>query len=189
MTFDKINRRTHLYLAIALTPWFLLYAVSSVVLNHGSIVRRQGAPEWNRLFEREYRLPAITEDSDQWELGEKMLVDLGMLGRYRAYFEDDDKLIVTRQKFWSAIRFTYDPQRGHVLAEQRRLRWNEFLTQAHFRAGYAYPYFADVLWALMIDLLVLSTLIWIASGLYLWIKLHRFRWWARLLSAVAWPAF
>ncbi len=92
MTFDRVNRRTHLYLGIALAPWFLLYAVSSVVLNHGALVkspRKSGDPEWKKQFERAYRLPPITEDSDPWALGETILKEHGIEGRYPARFDDD----------------------------------------------------------------------------------------------------
>jgi hypothetical protein len=192
MTFDKINRRTHLYLGIALTPWFLLYAVSSVVLNHGAIVRatRKGpAPQWTRLAEKPYHLPPITDDSDPWDLGEKLLIEQGMLGRYRAHFDDDDNLVVLRQRFSSTIRLTYFPKESRLLVEQKPLRWNESLTQAHFRAGFNYPYFVEILWAITIDLLIVSTLVWIASGLYLWIRLRRFRYWGALALAAGMASF
>lgn len=175
MTFDRINRRTHLYLGIALTPWFLVYALSSVILNHRSVEGRQPEPRWTLLFDREYHLPAITEDSDPWALGEQILTDTGMPGRYRYQFDDDDRLVILRQRFLSTIRFTYDPHTARLRAESRPLRWNEFLTQAHFRAGYSFPYATEILWAITIDLLVAATLTWIVSGIILWIRLGRFR--------------
>src|SRR5690242_20277413 len=105
MTFDKVNRRTHLYLGLFLTPWFLLYAASSVILNHGGWFQTTGAgPEWTRTFEQSYRLPPITEDSDPWPLAEKILQDRGLAGRYRASFDDDDHLVVQRTRFLSTTR-------------------------------------------------------------------------------------
>jgi hypothetical protein len=35
-TFDKINRRTHLYLGLFLMPWLLMYGVSSFIVIHQS---------------------------------------------------------------------------------------------------------------------------------------------------------
>lgn len=188
MTFDKINRRTHLYMGIALAPWFLLYAASSVVLNHGSWVKRTSKDAgWQTLFERDYQMAPFTEDSDPWELGEKLLIEVGMKGRYRAWFEDDNSLVVSRRKFISTIDLTYDPVKKRLEAKERKLPWYEAMNQAHFRAGYAFPYFADILWAAMIDLLVLATLLWIASGIYLWVRLGRFRFWgwAAILAGAA----
>jgi hypothetical protein len=36
MTFDKINRRLHLYLGLFLGPWLVMYGVSSFILIHQS---------------------------------------------------------------------------------------------------------------------------------------------------------
>ena len=35
IVFSKILRRTHLYLALFLTPWVLMYAVSTLARNSG----------------------------------------------------------------------------------------------------------------------------------------------------------
>jgi hypothetical protein len=34
ITFDKINRRAHLYLGMFLMPWLLMYGVSSFIVIH-----------------------------------------------------------------------------------------------------------------------------------------------------------
>lgn len=179
MMFDKINRRTHLYLGIMLAPWFLLYAASSIFLNHGGWFQqaRSQEPPWTRVFERDYRLPPFNDDSDQWVLAEKVLKDFGMEGRYRAYFDDDDNLVALRNHFFTTTRLTYYPAKGRIVAEEKRLRFDQFLTSTHFRAGWAYPYFLEMLWAVFVDAVALATLVWIASGLYIWVKLKRLRLW------------
>jgi hypothetical protein len=95
LTFDKLNRRTHLYLGLVLVPWFLLYAVSGFILNHGNWFAGDGrGPQWRRSFERPYRMPPITERDDEDVLGEKLLRDNGLVGRYRAEFDDNGNLVV-----------------------------------------------------------------------------------------------
>ena len=32
--FSKLNRRTHMYAEFFLTPWVLMYALSTIVINH-----------------------------------------------------------------------------------------------------------------------------------------------------------
>jgi hypothetical protein len=187
MTFDKLNRRAHLYLGIVLTPWFLLYALSGFVLNHGSWFQNdKNAPEWTRRFDHIYRLPPIIEDQEE-ALAEKLLKDHGLLGRYRVSTDDDGKLIVDRIRLLSIIRLTYYAKEGRLVAEEQRPRLDRLLTAAHFRAGFEYPYALEWLWGTMVDLLVVATLIWIASGLWLWWKLRRFRFWGglALLAGVA----
>lgn len=180
MTFDKLNRRTHLYVGILLTPWFLLYAASSILLNHGELFQgsqKDNVPEWTKRFEHEYHLPPITEDSSERELAEKVLRDHGLEGRYRASFDDEGNLVVQRNKFLGTIRLTYYPEKGRIVAEDKRFRWEQSLTAAHFRAGFVYPYFVELLWSVFVDLVAVATLIWIGSGLYIWLHLRRLRFW------------
>lgn len=178
MTFDKINRRAHLYLGLVLAPWFLLYAASGFVLNHGAWF--QGAPQspaWTRSFDHAYRLPPIKDDDDEDVLAEKILRDHGLLGRYRADFDEDGNLVVNRAKLSGNIRLTYYPAEGRVIGEEQHVRWPQLLTSAHFRAGFEYPFFLELLWGSLIDLLIVSSLLWIASGIYLWWQLKRLRTW------------
>lgn len=72
LTFDKVNRRAHLYLGLVLAPWFLLYAASGFVLNHGAWFQggAKGSP-WTRTFERPYRLPPVSDAGDKDALAER----------------------------------------------------------------------------------------------------------------------
>jgi hypothetical protein len=180
MTFDKVNRRTHLYVGILLTPWFLLYAASGLLLNHGGLFpgsHDDGVPEWTRRYEREYRLPAMPASAGAWEMAKTVLKDQGLDGRYRASFDRDGNLVVLRNKFLTTVRLTYYPQKGRILAEDKRFHWEQALTALHFRAGFVTPYFVELTWAVFVDLIALATLVWICSGLYIWIKLKRLRFW------------
>lgn len=83
--------------------------------------------------------------------------------------------MIYRVKLSGNLRLTYYPEQGRVVGEEQHPRFDQLLTAAHFRAGFEYPLFLELLWGSIIDLLVLSSLIWIASGIYLWWKLKRFR--------------
>ncbi len=66
MTFNVINRRTHLYLGLALIPWVLVYGLSSLMINHSPFFNKlfdDGTPPWNTKFEQEYHRP-VPEDAD-----------------------------------------------------------------------------------------------------------------------------
>lgn len=191
MTFDKLNRRTHLYLGLVLTPWFLLYAASGFILNHGDWFQggENKGPQWTRTFERSYRLPPISDDDDEDVLAEKVLRDNGLAGRYRAQFDDDGNLVVYRAKLLGTLRLTYYPKEGRLTCEEQRLRPSQLLTSAHFRAGFEYPYLLELLWGTLIDVLIVSSLIWIASGIYLWWRLGRFRFWGWISLAAGMCSF
>ena len=62
LTFDRLNRRLHLYLALFFLPWFLVYGLSSAVFSHPAWFGQGQA--WKALFDREYRLDPIPPDAD-----------------------------------------------------------------------------------------------------------------------------
>ncbi len=46
---SKLIRRIHLYLALFLTPWMLIYGLSGLVLNHGATVRSFYGPTYGQF--------------------------------------------------------------------------------------------------------------------------------------------
>jgi hypothetical protein len=178
MTFDKINRRTHLYFGLLLIPWFLLYAVSGFVFNHPSrFIRSDPATaRWDLRSERPYRLPAVKEDNED-SLAQKLLRDQGLAGRYWTDTDEQGHFLVYRSRFLKTVRLTYDAKQSRLRIEEQPLGLAQFLTSAHVRSGFDDPGMWDLLWAGLVDLVAVSILLWIASGLYLWWKLKRFRFW------------
>jgi hypothetical protein len=45
-SFDKINRRVHLYLGLLLAPWLLMYGVSSFIVIHETWFKMAREREW-----------------------------------------------------------------------------------------------------------------------------------------------
>ena len=43
MTFSHLNRRVHLYLGLALLPWFFMYGISSLPFAHNQFFERRDA--------------------------------------------------------------------------------------------------------------------------------------------------
>ncbi len=183
ITFDRINRRTHLYLGLVLMPWFFMYGASTVVFNHGNFIRhlyQNTEPKWIPLWERDYNLAPIKEGDDEWDIAEKVLKNLGMNGRYRAFLDRDGILNINPVRFLGNIRIRHFPDRQRLVAERQEFRLDRFLTGMHVRGGWDWPGFLDKFWALSVDLVVVSTIIWVLSGLYIWWKLKRFRFWGTI---------
>jgi hypothetical protein len=40
----------------------------------------------------------------------------------------------------------------------------------HFRGGYHWPYLTACLWAIVVDLVAVSLLFWVVSGIYIWAR-------------------
>lgn len=177
MTFDKVNRRIHLYSGLLLSPWFLLYALSGFVFNHPS---RFGQPEtsgaaWTLCYEHPYRMSSVADDEDS--RAQKLLTDQGLTGRYWTDSDDDGNLVVYRQRFLKTVRLTYYEKQSRIRMEEQPLGLAKFLTAAHVRSGFDFPYFLELLWGVLVDVVAVSIVVWTLSGLYIWWKLKRFRLW------------
>lgn len=61
MSFNHFNRRLHLYLAMFLLPWVLMYGLSSLPFSHHDffeeLYRGDGVSTWTTRFERSYDQP------------------------------------------------------------------------------------------------------------------------------------
>ena len=68
MTFSHLNRRTHLYLGLALLPWFFMYGLSSIPFAHSqyfdAIDAAKNLPLWTMTMDRTVDL-AVPGDESQ----------------------------------------------------------------------------------------------------------------------------
>jgi len=192
MKFPHINRRTHLYLGLFLTPWFLMYAVSSIPFSHNDYFEARdkalNQPLWTKTFDGPYDLGPIPESSQLKSLGARIVRDFKMEdSSYGVYRQSPVQLNIYVHTFWKSTQFKYFIDEKRLTAEDRRFRWEHFLTGMHARGGFEDPRFFNQLWAVIIDFVCLAFLIWIASGLYMWWSLPALRkWgWAAILAGVA----
>jgi len=167
---------------LVLLPWFLMYGISSVMFSHGSVfgqLYRDGVPNWTTRLERPYS-PAIPEDADDRQLGARILEDLGLEGAFGTYRPNMRQFNVYLFDFWSATRISYFLEEGRLLAEDKRFRWDHFLTGLHARGGFRQDSVLHDAWAVIVDIVQLAMLLWVASGIYMWWLLERTRRWGIL---------
>lgn len=179
MDFNLVNRRTHLYLAMFLLLWFLMYGVSSLPINHPDWFRQTdgvGEPQWSVTFDREYNLE-VPEGADLRSVGAQILKDAGLEGSFNAGRPAPERIIVNRFDFWSLQRLTYFIEEGRLLAETRRFRWSQFLVRMHVRGGFRQDSILADAWAVIVDVVCVAMLIWIASGIYMWWLIRKTRLW------------
>ena len=91
ITFDKINRRAHLYLGLFLMPWLLMYGVSSfMVIHNGWFPSDRPASEV--LFEKAYSRPVNLQGANNSpELREAALEILKECNLEGAFWADKPK--------------------------------------------------------------------------------------------------
>ena len=137
LTFDWLNRRVHLYLAMALLPWFLVYGVSSIFFSHPAWFAK--APPNKVLFEREYQLDPIAADADLKPIGAKIQKDAGLEGHFNVFRGQNGAINLWTTTFMKSTQVTYDPKNHTLKAENSVFRFPSLLTRLHTRGGFERP--------------------------------------------------
>jgi hypothetical protein len=182
MTWSHLNRRVHLYCGLALLPWLFMYGVSSVPFAHTGFFDRldaaKGLPLWTLRLERPVDA-AVPEDAGQLrELGRVLLREAGIEGMsYGVYRQNATQINVYAHTFWKSTQLKYFTDRRLLTVEDRRFRWDHFLTGMHARGGFEQEGWLPVSWSVVVDLVQLAILVWIASGLWMWWEVGGHRRW------------
>ncbi len=156
-------RRIHMYLALFLAPWVLMYAVSTAVMNHRKWF---GEPAPYRVVE-EKKLEVVLPEGSAKEQGALLLASLGMEGAYSAQ-KRDGVLVVQRQRLAVPVRVSFDARSSVVKVEEQEFQANAWLERLHRRRGYQQEYAADLIWAVFVDVTIAAILFWAISGLWMW---------------------
>jgi hypothetical protein len=184
MTFDKINRRTHLYIGLFLMPWLLMYGVSSFIIIHQSWFRADKEPAWEPLFEKPYsrvvNSQGVNNEPDLRATAQEILKDCNLEGAFWVDKPGPEILHIDRFSFRDSISLTYSIKDQKLKAEIQRMRANQTVVRMHFRGGYGQPTFWNKFWGLLVDLACIGIIVWVASGLIMWWRLPRLRAWGAL---------
>lgn len=189
MTIHHLNRRTHLYLALALLPWFLMYGLSSISFSHGAYFEARdkatGAPLWIPRFDRTGYEIAIPEGPEMRAFADQVVRDTGLDGAYGAYRQNPNQINVYVHTFWKSTQVKYFIKEKKLVGEDRRFRWDHFLTGMHAKGGFENGGLHDV-WSVVIDVVCVAMLLWVLTGLVMWWNLPATRaWgWAALLAGI-----
>ncbi|MBI4874293.1 MAG: hypothetical protein HY822_06650 [Acidobacteria bacterium] len=189
MTFDRFNRRLHLYLAMFLLPWFFLYGLSSLPFSHGEYFQKlSGPPQRMVHFDRPYSID-IPPGADLKTIGAKILADNGVQGDFGTYRPNGRELVLYLPNFLSPTEVRYFADRQRVVSTSPAFRWSQFLTRIHTRGGFEHASFASHVWAYLVDLTCLGLLVWMASGICMWWNLRATRLWGAVALAAGLTAF
>ena len=171
MNPSKLIRRTHMYLALFLTPWMLIYALSGLVLNHNQLVRGFYGGSLGQ-FEKVENLPftaTFSADADPRMIGAQILEHLGLSGAFNVQgAANQPKLVINRNAAFAQHRITYFRNENRLLIEKQAFTAPVFVNRAHFRHGYEQPFLPAKTWGLVVDLAIAGMLFWVLSGLWMW---------------------
>ena len=170
MTLHHLNRRTHLYLALFLLPWFLMYGVSSIPFSHNQYFeerdKAKGLPLWTKRFERSYDV-AVPDGPELKALGDRIMKDTGFTGNHGTYRQNANQVNVYVYTFWHSTQIKYFIGEKKLVGEDRRFRWDHFLTGMHAKGGFEQGGWND-LWGIVVDLVCLGMMMWVMTGLVMW---------------------
>lgn len=192
MTYSHLNRRLHLYLGMALMPWFFMYGISSVPFAHNQFFERRDAAKglalWTLRAERTLDVPVPDDTAGLRALGATLLRDAGVdATSYGAYRQSSTQVNVYAYSFWKSTQLKYYIDQKKLTVEDRRFRWDHFLTGMHARGGFEQEGFLLRSWSVVVDLVSVAMIVWVASGLYMWWELPgQRRWgWLAILGGAA----
>jgi hypothetical protein len=185
ITFSKLIRRTHMYLALFLTPWMLIYALSGLVLNHFETVRGWYGGKYSdfeKVGERAYDVAFSAEETPRMIAGQ-ILDDLGLAGSFNVPpGASATKLVIMRNAAFSVHRITYFRAEHRLLVEKQKLTAPVAINRAHFRNGYEQPFLAAKIWGAVVDLAIVGMLFWILSGVLMWWEIKPARAWGAVCA-------
>jgi hypothetical protein len=175
---SRLLRRSHMYLALFLMPWTLMYTISTVAMNHRDHLRGdagEGPPRFEKQFARSYAA-TFPEDATPQQKALQILRDFDLEGAHSiARPAPDGTITINRMDPLEPKRVVYRPAEGAVTVEKLAFSGPAFLERMHRRRGFQHPYAADAAWAVSVDLFIAAMIFWVVSGLWMWWELRATR--------------
>jgi hypothetical protein len=175
-----------MYLALFLTPWILIYALSTAAMNHREFLREQygGEPAaWEKLSETTYT-GAFPDGASPEVIAGQLLAGLDKRGYHQVrYSEDDGTYTINRHFAVNPERIVYDPASAKLTIERQVFRAPVFLERMHRRRGYQTGFPVENAWAFSVDLVIAAMVFWVISGLWMWWGIRPTRKWGAICAA------
>lgn len=179
MEFQYLNRRIHLYLGLILSPWILLYAVSSIPFSHGrffdDLDKAKNQPNWTKAAEIAFDAAVPSDKAGLRELGRAMMRAAGRQGAFGAYRQGEKQVNVYHHSVWRSTQIKYFIEERRLVVEDKRFRWDHMLTGFHAKGGFEQDSLLHDSWGVVIDIACLGLILWVASGIYMWLPMRGLR--------------
>lgn len=172
---SKLIRRVHMYLALFLTPWMLMYALSTIAMNHRAVFIGEHRIDYETEQELSYDATFPPGASARTK-AEQILANLELDGLFYTRQSEDDKLVIYRENPLRNHRVTFDESAGSLLIESGAHPPGASLEEMHRARGYDTGGSLRTLWAVIVDVVIFAIAFWCLSGLWLWWQLKKTRW-------------
>jgi hypothetical protein len=180
---SRLIRRIHMFTALFLGPWMVMYALSTLVMTHRDYVLSfypSKSPAMVTERELDYTRSFPTNMTRE-EIGRQILQDLGLDGTHSVSGGSNGRpLVINRQNALSTRRVTFDATARKVIIQREEFRAATFLDRMHRRRGYNHPYALEDTWGFSVDVAVVIMVFWSLSGVWLWWEMKSVRLWGAL---------
>ena len=166
---SKVLRRSHMYLALFLTPWILMYTLSTIAMNHREHLHSGPNPP-RFIVERDFTYDGtFPEGATPRQIAGQLLISLGMDGTHSLPRANDlQRITFLRQDPVAPRRITFTPADRKLTIERMEFEPAAFLERMHRRRGFQQPYLIEDTWAFTVDLVIVAIVFWALSGLWMW---------------------
>lgn len=177
---DTGMRWVHLYTGLFLTPWLIVYATSALFLNHNQWFRTQfkvQPPRWELKRQVDFA-PQDTFPEVPAQQAQAILQHLDLNGPHRIQGKPTaQQMIIFRICGSGNYRVTWQRQAARIKVEKQTFSLYRLVHFLHFRGGYAQPYLANIIWAVLVDVVSICLWLWVLSGIYIWARRPKKRLW------------
>jgi len=156
-----------------------MYGLTALFFNHGPFFNKLfniDAVQWEVTLEQEYHRP-VPKNADLREVATDILDEFGLRNSFFVSRPVSNRINIYVEDFISGTRLTYYIDDEVLVVEERRNQLKTYVRGLHFRGGYQQDLFLDDLWALILDLVCITFVVWVASGIYMWWKFRQLRFW------------
>ncbi len=165
-------RKIHLYAGLLWLPWMLVYATSGFFINHGPWFKAQieAARDFEFKYERQFTAPSDFPRQSRAQ-AEAILAHLGMSGNLQIQGHPDDRrMTFNHPTAGGTYRIIWHKRQDKVEVRRQPFTLFAWVNRMHFKHGYQQESFASDLWAVLVDLVMVSMWLWVFTGIYLWWK-------------------
>jgi hypothetical protein len=166
-----------MYLALSLMLWVVVYATSTLLMNHRGLFAARADRGFEMITDRPYH-PSLPTDREAHAWARGILNDLDLEGRYAVEWREGGRaLVIHREIPGRERRITYRPAESRLTVEAAPFRVRGFLNGLHTLHGFGTASLAATAWAVLVDVVSAAMIVWALSGIYLWWEMRRTRLW------------
>ncbi len=176
---DWVMRWVHSYTGLFLVPWLLVYGASAFCLNHGPWINKTfniGPLQWDMVREETFvPEPGFPQTPEAQAQAIVDHLELGGFCRVQGK-PTPSRMIIIRPSGSGNYRITWQRQDKLLVVEKQPFSAYRLMHSLHFRGGYRQRYFAQITWAVIVDIVSISLWLWAISGVYIWFRRRRQGW-------------